>query len=795
MADGVSPRTTVRTTSKGGRHKRRSSVGGRTLSEAWQKWFFRAEAIVRRAWSYVIVPGGSGFLLGRAVVFDQLHPFGPAYVVALAASGQRGRALIAAVGVLWGALHHPAGPDDLAAVLIVVWIISTVGSGMLSAPPWASAFGAMLGAMTLRVVTAAFGQEEVLYSALASGIDLAAAIALLPVAMRMFGVRDTGTADLSRPSLPSDSSFVASALLLTASMLLGLYGLYWREYAFFGPVARVLLLLASVTGGSGAGTMAGTSLALLTMLGTGTVAWESTVYAASGLISGFGGFYGRLGAVVGLLAAHMLLSPYATDGYELAAALLYSVAASVIVALLPGASVKQWKSRTERFLMGRTVRRHTRAAVLVFRRRLEQFATVFDQAASAFTTEEAAGVDGDRLSTDQTGRSGRTQSDGQVTSHMTPLASQTGSATHSQERAWFDDFAQNVFETVCATCSHRSVCWETYGYQTYQDLLTFVAHAGARAHEGRRLFLDAGDLPRGLRQRCIRAHHFAPEVGDMLNVMQERGQGPQRVLRTEPPIRRQLSGIADIIAGVAKELNRLEKSSDALMSRRPGQPRFQLQTDYVQVAGDASSVSGDSFERVVLPDGRVAIIVCDGMGSGPRAAVESRAVAAMLRRFLEAGFDLRFCVQTINSVMLLRAKEESFVTVDVCVIDLHDGKAHLIKTGAAPTFIHRGPDIEVVRADSLPVGILPRVEPFEMTKQLRLGDVLVMMSDGGLDLAPSTVDKVEAVRRKLKRMQRPRPRQVVDELFVPIHKGLRQQLPDDVTIVAAQLVPSVIASA
>lgn len=67
-----------------------------------------------------------------------------------------------------------------------------------------------------------------------------------------------------------------------------------------------------------------------------------------------------------------------------------------------------------------------------------------------------------------------------------------------------------------------------------------------------------------------------------------------------------------------------------------------------------------------------------------------------------------------------------------------------------------------------------------------------MMSDGGLDFGTARGDKAEAVRRKMQRLERPRPKQVVDSLFAGAHHSTGQRVPDDVTIIAAQLLPAVI---
>lgn len=807
MADSVSSRTTAETMRGARTTHGRGPVGGRDTSEGWHRLFLRAHTLAQGAWGQLIVPFGSGFFLGRAVVFDSLHPFGTAYVVALAAVGHRGRALVAAGGVLLAAATSPLGTltGEPTPILIFVWLLAAVVGRLFDLPAWVSALGAMLGAATLRIVAAAFGGEGVVAAGLAGVVDMSAALALLPVAARLFGRRAR-----SRPgqhglyqtqSRPLDSAYVASLLLFVSIVLLGTQGMQWYGYSLHALLTRIMLLLAAVSGGVGGGATAGTLLGLLASLGAGDIVWEGVLFAGAGLAAGLGAVYGRVGALMGLLIAHLLLSVYAPDGQHIGSTLMHSLLAGMVVAFVPRTLLRSCRTRLELIMTGGALRRHGQAAAATLYERLERFAQVFEQAGTVFAGDDAAAAsNGVGLTGVNAGLGSWTgfepEGDPDVTAASRPGASIGMHGGWSADgTAELDHFVQNVFETVCRGCSHQSVCWETYAYQTYRDLLTVAADAGPTSDGKHTRPFQPRHLPGGLRQRCIKPQHLVPGVDKLLLLMHDNVRRQEQMSSAHAPMQRQLTGIADIISGVARELSRMEGGSarsEAL--RSADKPRFQLQTDYVQVPGDDSDVSGDCFQRVDLTDGRVAFIVCDGMGSGTRAAVESKAVVAMLRRFMEAGFELHFCVQTINAVMLLRATEESFVTVDVCVVDLRDGTARMLKTGAAPTFIHRGDTVEMVRADSLPVGILPTVEVYEAQRQLNLGDVLIMMSDGGLDLGNPRGDKAEAVRRQMQRLDRPRPRQVVDSLFARAHQSSGQRLPDDVTIVAAQLLPAVIPS-
>ena len=80
----------------------------------------------------------------------------------------------------------------------------------------------------------------------------------------------------------------------------------------------------------------------------------------------------------------------------------------------------------------------------------------------------------------------------------------------------------------------------------------------------------------------------------------------------------------------------------------------------------------------------------------------------------------------------MRDAEVRFATLDVMVVDLDQHEGQLLKVAAAPTFLVRGGRVEVIRGESLPVGILDSVQVTPLCRKLEAGDVVVMVSDGAL---------------------------------------------------------------
>lgn len=156
--------------------------------------------------------------------------------------------------------------------------------------------------------------------------------------------------------------------------------------------------------------------------------------------------------------------------------------------------------------------------------------------------------------------------------------------------------------------------------------------------------------------------------------------------------------------------------------------RFVVETDHASIG--ASEMNGDNYRFSKLKSGKYVIMLSDGMGTGKRASRESEAIIELLDSFIEAGFDSTVAVKLINSVMIMKSDSETFVTIDMCIIDLYTGQTEFIKTGAEPSFVVHKKAVRAVKSASLPVGAIAGVEVDVIKHRVYEGDTLVMMTDG-----------------------------------------------------------------
>lgn len=145
-----------------------------------------------------------------------------------------------------------------------------------------------------------------------------------------------------------------------------------------------------------------------------------------------------------------------------------------------------------------------------------------------------------------------------------------------------------------------------------------------------------------------------------------------------------------------------------------------------------SRISGDSFLSIKLKDGKYLVALSDGMGSGEEARQSSNKALKMLENLLLSGFDKKTSLELINS-SLINQNEEIFATLDIAIIDLYKGNVELIKSGACPTYIKSKNSVQVIKANSLPAGIINEYSLQSFDRDISSGEILLMCSDGILD--------------------------------------------------------------
>ena len=165
-----------------------------------------------------------------------------------------------------------------------------------------------------------------------------------------------------------------------------------------------------------------------------------------------------------------------------------------------------------------------------------------------------------------------------------------------------------------------------------------------------------------------------------------------------------------------------------LPMRRPEIKHYEFY-DYYRAA---NHIGGDYYDYVLLPDGRLAVIVADVVGHGVAAAMLMAKLSAEARFSLagepqpaQALTRLNRCICSLNL--------SRFITCVIAVLDLNSHAVTVVNAGHMPP-LHRRKDgrlLEPSRNEAgPPLGILESMDYHQVTFTLQPGESLTMYTDG-----------------------------------------------------------------
>jgi len=619
-----------------------------------------------------------------------------------------------------------------------------------------------------------------------------------------------GVGVLKSKSLPFSSKEFISLSLVGLGAIIGIGTVRVLGFQIVYVISGLAILTAAYVGGAGSAAALGTTVGIGLMLPLSTPTLLLGSLGFPGTIAGLFRHKARGWMVFGFLTSqailYLCLAPLLID--EMAASLI----AGLIFLLIPRKALDSM----QRFLPVQYQQVNVTEATLAlkecFTDKLSGMSRVFEELASTFTD------DGD---------------------------------SEQSRQSKLNRICEYISEKACCSCVSYRNCWETNFYQTYWDFVELLASFENRndftfrdlpprlqkcclhSHKLTSTLKEAVERlrisnywgqrvneSRGIvRRQLIGVSSIIKEVAAQFEVGACTDMGIQRVLKEQLTLHGLLPTEVLVtdeggVRRITLERERLCHGQNLCSNRIPGLinqitgesyavwqrgcvnearcrctflpvREFSLETIAVNVPKD--TVSGDEWTKLSLPNGQIALLVSDGMGIGPEAAKESKATINMLGKMLENGFDKEFALQTVNSVLLLRSAKETFATIDLALIDMYTGQAEFIKIGSTPSFIVRKDEVEIVRANSLPVGIFPDIEIHSQTRTLEHGDILVMITDGVIDPQNDIAASEQWVAELLAHIKTNDPGKIARKVLEEIRKIVGEELPDDVTIVVSRI--------
>ena len=252
------------------------------------------------------------------------------------------------------------------------------------------------------------------------------------------------------------------------------------------------------------------------------------------------------------------------------------------------------------------------------------------------------------------------------------------------------------------------------------------------------------NLAQNIEKDVTNEEEYGKEKVQILELLKQKGIGIQEIsikrqerflieIYIENMQKTKIETIEKILTDVLKE--KIVLNDEACLGNRLN---FLSDDKYVMAVGTAdctknkSEISGDSVLNIRLKDGKYLLAISDGMGSGKNAKESSSNALKMLENLLLAGFQKEESLDLINT-SLINQNKEVFATLDIAIIDLYKGNIEFIKSGACPTYIKKGDKVQILKANSLPAGIVPNAGLQVYDRDVDSGEILLMCSDGVLD--------------------------------------------------------------
>ena len=142
----------------------------------------------------------------------------------------------------------------------------------------------------------------------------------------------------------------------------------------------------------------------------------------------------------------------------------------------------------------------------------------------------------------------------------------------------------------------------------------------------------------------------------------------------------------------------------------------------------ATTMGGDFYDFIELPDGRIGLVMADVSGKGVPAAFFMAVARTNLRDLAAHYAEPGACLARTNEMLCAQNPLDLFVTVFYCVFDASSGMLRYANGGHIPPCVRRADgSVEALNgAGGLVLGAMPGIEYPDHTIQLLPGDRLVL---------------------------------------------------------------------
>lgn len=197
------------------------------------------------------------------------------------------------------------------------------------------------------------------------------------------------------------------------------------------------------------------------------------------------------------------------------------------------------------------------------------------------------------------------------------------------------------------------------------------------------------------------------------------------------------------------------------------------------------TVSGDYYDVIVRPDGRMYFIIADVSGKGVTAALVMAGLATAFNIFTRTDPSPADLVRELNLTLAPKTAPTKFVTLVAGVLNPATGVIDFANAGHVPPLVITRSGVERLRLTDLVVGLFAHAQYRNQTVQLEDGDSLVLFTDGVTEAENAAEEQLglEAIESLLAGHHGAAATELLDSIDEHVHTFIGDAAPsDDVTL-------------
>ena len=529
-------------------------------------------------------------------------------------------------------------------------------------------------------------------------------------------------ADLGEERVASTEELLATGILI--SVIFNSFGSFEFLGITLGSIVSILtIMILGWKKGASIGAASGIAIALvLGLMGQANITTVAA-FGLSGLLAGLLSRFGKFGAVIGFVLGNVLLMFYEGDSAQIIMTLKEITIASVALFIMPRAM----ESALENVFDYDTT-------ISANEKKLFEKKTIYRLNAVSEVIDGIAGnVDEDK------------------------------EATIEEVRK----FIKTLNENTCKSCENYKDCWKKNYHAMYELVFNQIDYMQAKDEVNKK------ELKKSI---CKEQEKFAEGLKSSYQIYKVNQDWQQKMKEKKMQSYKQLKGVSSAINMLTREME-AEETNEKVQN-------LTLEIGVAKTKKNNSSKSGDSYITTKINDEKYLIGLSDGMGSGEKANEKSEKVIKMLENLLATGLDKESAIELVNAT-IMNDDDEVFATIDATIVDLRDGSTEFIKVGSCPTYIKNGKKVDIIKSINLPAGVLDNIDIDLYDRNLEIGDIIVMVSDGVSEARVDTLKRELWISDLLTNIKAVRPQRIADIILqeaIDANYGIAQ---DDMTVIVA----------